>query len=96
MLLKEITTVDKDFIVGDLRFTLTDHDAANSLATFVVTDDGNLTVGEFIVDYKDMMSMDYIEPPEYPDILERLRKTGETNTISRSINRIITGVLAHG
>lgn len=96
MLLKELTTPDKDFIVGDLRFTLIDHNAGNSMATFVVTDDGGLTVGEFSADYTDMMNIDYIEPPEYPNIIERLRKTGETNTISRSINRIITGILAHG
>lgn len=96
MLLKELTSVDKDFVVSGLRFTLTDHDAVNSIATFMVTDDGDLTVGEFSVDYSNMKSMDYIEPPEYPNILERLRKTGESNIISRGILRIITGLLGNG
>jgi len=96
MLLKELTSVDKDFVVSGLRFVLTDHDAPNSIATFMVTDDGDLTVGEFSVDYSNMQSMDYIEPPEYPNILERLRKTGESNTISRGILRIIKNLLVNG
>ncbi len=96
MLLKELTSIDKDFVTSGLRFTLTDHDAVNSIATFMVTDDGDLTVGEFSVDYNNMQSMDYIEPPEYPNILERLRKTGESNTISRGILRIIKNLLVNG
>ena len=96
MKLQEIKSVDKDFIVGDLRFTLTDHDASNSLATFEVADDGGLKVGEFTVEYLDMMNMDYTESPEYTDTMERLRKTGDSNAISRGIRRIITGHLANG
>ncbi len=89
MLLKELASKKSRFIVGDLEFIVTN--IGPTTITLNVTDAGDLKVGEFDVEFGDG-DLDYVESPAYPNTLERLRKTGESNTIARGIRQITDGI----
>jgi hypothetical protein len=56
-------------------------------------DAGGLHVGAFNVDFDDVNDMDYVDARGFQGTLERLRKTGDSNKISRNINRIVKSVI---
>ena len=90
MKLNELKQIHNEFTVAGLTIRASEFDATR--ITFAVKDAGGLQVGSFYVEFDDLTDIDYFDTPEYPNTLERLRKTGESNAISRNVNKTITSM----
>lgn len=90
MILKKLNPLHYSFKVGGLKFKATDFD--DYKITFVVRDEGDLKVGEFSVEYDDDGRMEFSDPPEYDQTLERLRQSGDSDAIARQVKKTISSL----
>ena len=60
--------------------------------TIKVTDPGHLQVGEFYINFADN-DVNFVESPNFPHTLERMRKAGNSNEIARAAGRMIDTIL---
>jgi len=93
MKLSQISPERPEFKVGELAFDVTNVDIENNSISFSVLDAGGLQVGAFNVDFDDVNDMDYVDALGFQGTLERLRKSGDSNKISRNINRLVRSVM---
>lgn len=89
MLLEELKPLHDRFVAGDLTFKAEDFDPATNTVYFSVKDSGGLEVGKFSASSSDQMETIDYDDSEHEGTLERLRRTGESNTIARNVRRTL-------
>lgn len=89
MLLEDISPIHSKFKVGDLTFEANDFDSDTNTASFSVKDSGGLEVGRFSVTCDDDGSHITYDDSEDEGTLDRIRMTGDGNTIARNVRRTL-------
>jgi len=90
MLLEDVAPLHYKFSVADLHFRAEDFDDKYILLS--VKDNGGLEVGSVTITFDDDGSNVNIKD-EKPGTLDRLRRSGETDTISRQIKKLVKSTL---
>ena len=95
MLLETIATTATIRKIGPFEFSMDQDTSAEAVINVQVRDSGGLLVGEFGVDYSEKGNLKYLEfDREDADILERLRKTGASDSIVRMLHHKINSLSA--
>jgi len=89
MKVKDLDLMMYEFRIDDLEFRV--GEATHEFIEFIIKDNGGLIVGKMKVYYENN-GLDFVDDMAYPETIEMLHKTGESQKIVANIRKVINSI----